>query len=99
MLGTLEPLAKDLEKLDKAPEQIEGDKATITVDGQSTRLEKVDGTWRVSLASMMSDASPQSVQMFGGIMKSWIGTLNAMAEEVKAGEFDSVEAVRRELNN
>jgi hypothetical protein len=101
LTGDMQALAaQGLARLEAANEKIDGDKATVIVEGdneQPVNLIKHEGKWRFPVAEMSKGIDPAQIDK--GIEDAGAQTklIREAAEEVRAGKFKTGEEVRQAL--
>ena len=91
-----DPAKESMKAIDNATVKIEGDTAVL-VTSQSVepvKLRKVNGEWKVDLASMYNDDSVNDLVVFRGALT---GVLSDMAADIEAGKYTSFVDVKTQL--
>ncbi|HEV2295761.1 MAG TPA: hypothetical protein VGR35_18075 [Tepidisphaeraceae bacterium] len=95
-----EMAAAGLARLAAASEKIEGDKATVVVDGEAeppVHLVRQDGKWRYPVAEMAKGIDPTQIDKGIEDAAAQAKLLREAAEEVRAGKYKTGEEVRQTL--
>ena len=107
-------LRANLDKLDKATEQVNGDTATVVSPPDpaagptsapagaspqdSMMLRKVGGQWKVSVSDLAKGSNDENVQRTLGSVDTAVAAYRSVLADVNAGKLTSVDAVAAELN-
>jgi hypothetical protein len=107
-------LRANMDKLDKATEQVNGDTATVVSPPDpaavptsapagaspqdSMMLRKVDGQWKVSVSDLAKGSNDENVQRTLASVDTAVAGYRSVLADVNAGKLTSVDAVAAELN-
>lgn len=101
LTGDMQALAaQGLARLAAASEKIDGDTATVVVEGdaeQPVNLVKQDGKWRYPVAEMAKGIDPAQIEKGVEDATAQTKLLREAAEEVRADKFETGEEVRQTL--
>jgi hypothetical protein len=90
---------RERQKLQSATESIDGDTAAVaTADGQTTILKRVDGSWRLSVASLTRDTDAAGIDRRLLEMEQQRLMLSSLVREIARGKYKSGEAARQGLH-
>jgi hypothetical protein len=88
-------------QLDAATIAVEGAAATVTYQGNSLHMVRVDGQWKEAVAHALDDWSPNSVQEMQRSLNRQADIYNALADEVDVEKYhtprQAAEILRQEL--
>jgi hypothetical protein len=92
------PLRDEIEALDKAKVQVDGDKATIELPDQrrALHLVKVEGSWRIAIADY-AGATPANIAVQTKVLDEMAEIFNSVAADVTAGKFPGAAEAQRSL--
>jgi hypothetical protein len=92
------PLRDQIDALDKAKIDVNGDKATVTLTDQSKPLHlvKVDGSWRVAIADY-AGATPANIAVQTNVLSEMAEIFNSVAADINADKFPGPAEAQRAL--
>jgi hypothetical protein len=82
-----------MKELDDAKVKIEGDTATIELNGEPTKLKKMKGSWKVDVSSMRDLPKANEVAK----MKKQVEAINRMADDIRSGKIKTQEQLAEAL--
>ncbi len=78
---------------DAAPEKLEGDRATVTVEQDAYELRKIGGRWMLSLASMAKSVEPAMLDESLKEMTVRSDVMREIAAEITQGKYQTTDEV------
>jgi len=87
-----------IEDLNSLEERITGDRATVSSAGMSMEFVRIDGKWKLPIASLVGPVDPASAETLDASTRAQVAVIDAVIEDVKAGRITSEDAVRQELS-
>jgi hypothetical protein len=94
-------LAAALERLSKAPEQIDGDTATISVPGEISEpmtLTRVNGVWRLPMSEMSRNTDSAMMAEVTRDIEAQAAMFHEVSEKVQAGDYKTAGETREALD-
>jgi hypothetical protein len=86
--GPLDRISAQVEHLKTVKATIEGDRATVPMDGEKPlQLRKIDGQWKVDLNAMATGQMPNAIQ----VMRALAKVTGEMSADIEAKKFNSLE--------
>ena len=89
------------EELDSLEEIVTGDRATVStpkVPGMSMQFVRVDGRWKLPIASLVGTIDPSMAETMDSTTRAQVQIIDAIAAEVRGGKFATAEQVNAELS-
>ena len=96
--GRLEPDTP--EELNSLEEKIEGDRALVStpmVPGMSMQFVRVEGRWKLPIASLVGPIDPSMAETMGSATRAQVQIIEGLTAEVRAGKLTTEQQVRDEL--
>ena len=93
LLGAAPTAAQRNAVFDAAPEKLDGDRATVSVEQDSYELKKVDGRWLLTFTTMAKSLEPAVLDESLREMSVRAEVMKEVADEIAQGKYQNTDEV------
>jgi hypothetical protein len=91
--------ADNEQRINQADVKIDGDNASLEMDGQPVNLVRVEGKWRLSLGNLTAGMSPAEIEQRMREIKMLSDVVSQTMDQIDQGQYKAADEVNEAIRN